>query len=57
MMDFNFEGTKESQIEKQLTLMREALLPNGKRMFEDGQAVMVHWKDEEGVIQYEAKQI
>lgn len=57
MMDFNFEGTKESQIEKQLTLMREALLPNGKRMFEDGQAVMVHWKDEEGVIQYEAKQV
>ncbi|ADB81540.1 hypothetical protein VPA32_orf049 [Klebsiella phage vB_KpnM_VPA32] len=52
-----FEGTKEEQIERQKEQLRAAMTPDGKRVYPDGYAFMAYWKDEEGVVQYEAAQI
>lgn len=51
------EVTKEEQIERQKEHLRSAMTPDGKRAYPDGYAFMAYWKDEEGVVQYEATQI
>lgn len=52
-----FEGTKEEQIERQKEQLRSVMDLNGKRAYPDGYAFMAYWKDEEGVVQYEAAQV